>query len=99
MPHSPRLITEKAVSFIEKKRQQPFLLSVHYNAPHWPWETRADEAESKRIAQVPSKIYHFDGGSVVTYLTMIRQMDEAFGMKTGRGRPRIWQTMGALAAR
>jgi arylsulfatase A-like enzyme len=69
------LITEKAISFIQKKRQQPFLLSVHYNAPHWPWETRADAAEAKRI----EKIYHFDGGSLVTYLTMIRQMDEGIG--------------------
>ena len=48
---------------------------MHYNAPHWPWETRADAAESKRI----EKIYHFDGGSVATYLTMIRQMDEGIG--------------------
>ena len=48
---------------------------MHYNAPHWPWETRADEAEAKRI----EKIYHFDGGSVATYLTMIRQMDEGIG--------------------
>jgi len=48
---------------------------VHYNAPHWPWLTREDEAESKRI----EKIFHFDGGSVATYRTMIRQMDEGIG--------------------
>jgi len=48
---------------------------VHYNAPHWPWLTRDDEAESRRV----EKLYHFDGGSVVTYLTMIRQMDEGIG--------------------
>ncbi|HTP60763.1 MAG TPA: sulfatase-like hydrolase/transferase [Burkholderiales bacterium] len=69
------LISEKAISFITRKRQEPFLLSVHYNAPHWPWETRDDEAESKRI----DKLYHFDGGSLATYLTMIRQMDEGIG--------------------
>ena len=69
------LISEKAVSFIKRKKRQPFFLSVHYNAPHWPWLTRADEAESKRI----EKIYHFDGGSVATYLTMIRHMDEGIG--------------------
>jgi arylsulfatase A-like enzyme len=69
------LISEKAVSYIKRYRERPFLLSVHYNAPHWPWETRADEAEAKRI----EKIYHFDGGSVPTYLTMIRQMDEGIG--------------------
>jgi arylsulfatase A-like enzyme len=73
------LITEKAVAFVKAKRNEPFFLSVHYNAPHWPWETRGDEAEAKRIAQVPSKIYHFDGGSVPTYRTMIHHMDEGIG--------------------
>jgi arylsulfatase A-like enzyme len=69
------LITARAVSFIKRKRQQPFLLSVHYNAPHWPWETRRDAAEAKRI----QKIYHFDGGSLATYLEMVRIMDEGIG--------------------
>ena len=69
------LISERAVEYVRRKRKEPFFLSVHYNAPHWPWLTRADEAESKRI----EKIYHFDGGSVATYLTMIRQMDEGIG--------------------
>ena len=69
------LITDRAVEFVKRKRKEPFLLSVHYNAPHWPWETRDDEAEAKRI----EKLYHFDGGSVPTYLSMIRQMDEGIG--------------------
>jgi arylsulfatase A-like enzyme len=69
------LITDRAVEFVKRKRKEPFLLSVHYNAPHWPWETRDDEAEAKRI----EKLYHFDGGSLATYLTMIRQMDEGIG--------------------
>jgi arylsulfatase A-like enzyme len=69
------LISDRAVEFIARRRDAPFLLSVHYNAPHWPWLTREDEAESRRI----EKLYHFDGGSVVTYLTMIRQMDEGIG--------------------
>ena len=69
------LISDRAVDFIARKGAAPFLLSVHYNAPHWPWLTREDEAESRRI----EKLYHFDGGSVATYLTMIRQMDEGIG--------------------
>ncbi|MGH8704113.1 MAG: sulfatase family protein [Burkholderiales bacterium] len=71
------LITERAVEFIGRQRagKAPFLLSVHYTAPHWPWETRADEADARRL----DKIYHFDGGSVQTYLTMIRHMDEGIG--------------------
>ncbi len=69
------LFTDRAVEFVKRKRKEPFFLSLHYNAPHWPWETRDDEAEAERI----EKIYHFDGGSVRTYLTMIKQMDEGIG--------------------
>jgi arylsulfatase A-like enzyme len=68
------LISERAAEFITRQRgaAAPFLLSVHYTAPHWPWETRDDEAEARSIA----KIVHTDGGSVATYRTMIRHMDE-----------------------
>jgi arylsulfatase A-like enzyme len=70
------LLSDRAVSFIEKQNSsKPFLLSLHYTAPHWPWEAREDEAESRRI----EKIFHTDGGSVATYLAMIRHMDEGVG--------------------
>ena len=71
------LISERAVDFIDRQRDRrgPFLLSVHYTAPHWPWETRADEAEARTI----EKIAHTDGGSVRTYLTMVEHMDEGIG--------------------
>jgi len=69
------LISDRAVEFIARRKNEPFLLSVHYTAPHWPWEARGDEAEARRI----EKIFHFDGGSVETYLTMVRQMDEGIG--------------------
>src|SRR5438270_2414516 len=34
------LISERAVEFVRgrKGKREPFLLSVHYTAPHWPWE-------------------------------------------------------------
>ena len=28
---------------------RPFFLSLHFNAPHWPWEGPGDEAESQRL--------------------------------------------------
>jgi arylsulfatase A-like enzyme len=68
------LFSAKAAAFIGRARR-PFLLSLHYNAPHWPWETREDEAEARRI----EKIFHTDGGSVQTYARMIRHMDEGIG--------------------
>ncbi|HKC45723.1 MAG TPA: sulfatase-like hydrolase/transferase [Burkholderiales bacterium] len=72
------LISDRAVEFIARQRgaRAPFLLSVHYTAPHWPWETRADEAESRRIHKA---IQHVDGGSVEIYQTMIHHMDEGIG--------------------
>lgn len=74
------LFTERAIDFVRRTgRHKPFLLSLHYNAPHWPWETRDDEEESKRIKDIA----HLDGGSVRTYATMIRQMDEGIGKLLG----------------
>ena len=72
------LISDRAVDVIGRQRG-PFLLSVHYTAPHWPWETRDDEAIAHRL----EKIYHLDGGSVQTYLAMVRQMDEGIGRILG----------------
>ena len=69
------LISDRAIDFVRRQKDKPFLLSLHYTAPHWPWETRADEAEARRI----SSIVHTDGGSIETYLTMIRHMDEGIG--------------------
>ena len=74
------LLTERAISFVKRARGKPFLLSLHYTAPHWPWEARADAGESNRIG---SSISHFDGGSLATYLEMIRAMDEGIGRLTG----------------
>jgi arylsulfatase A-like enzyme len=68
------MLSERALQFV-KRQKGPFLLSLHYTAPHWPWETREDEAESKAL----KSISHLDGGSVETYLTMIRHMDEGIG--------------------
>ena len=71
------LMTDRAIDFVKRQSEKKaFLLSLHYNAPHWPWETRDDEEESKRIGK---NIPHLDGGSVKTYLEMIRIMDEGIG--------------------
>jgi arylsulfatase A-like enzyme len=70
------LLSDRAVEFVHRQnKDKPFLLSLHYNAPHWPWETRDDEEESKRIATIA----HVDGGSVHAYLRMIHHMDEGIG--------------------
>jgi hypothetical protein len=74
------LIAQRAADYVARPHEKPFFLSVHFTAPHWPWETRDDVAESQRIG---SNIVHLDGGSVVTYLKMISHMDEGIGQIIG----------------
>ncbi len=72
------LISKRAVDFIGKSSPaQPFFMSVHYTAPHWPWLTRDDRAESLHTA---SHGEHIDGGSVPVYQRMIHHMDEGIGL-------------------
>ena len=62
------------------KSGQPFLISLHFNAPHWPWEAPGDEAESERLRQSGGgSLADFDGGSQKTYQTMIEEMDRQIG--------------------
>lgn len=62
------------------KSKQPFLISLHFNAPHWPWEGPGDEAESRRLEQPGSGgLYDFDGGSQKTYRNMVEDMDRQVG--------------------
>jgi arylsulfatase A-like enzyme len=70
------LLSEEAIAFLKRAKGKPFLLSLHYTAPHWPWEARGDAEESKRIG---GRLAHFDGGSVAIYREMIRAMDEGIG--------------------
>jgi arylsulfatase A-like enzyme len=73
------LLGDRAVSVISgyAKARQPFFLSLHFNAPHWPWEAPGDEAESARIGA--TSLNHFDGGSQKTYQRMIVELDAQVG--------------------
>jgi arylsulfatase A-like enzyme len=75
------LLSSRAVTVIERQAKaaqsnQPFFMSLHYTAPHWPWETREDEALAD---QVRGNLFHLDGGNIRTYRRMIHQMDEGIG--------------------
>lgn len=61
------------------KERRPFLLSLHFNAPHWPWEGPGDTAESDRLAAQGRGLVDFDGGSQKTYERMIEAMDDQIG--------------------
>ena len=79
------LITERALQQLDRwapgaqavgAQREPFFLSLHYTAPHWPWETRDDAHLGTELHR---RITHLDGGSVHTYQRMIHHMDEGIG--------------------
>ncbi|MDM0085366.1 sulfatase-like hydrolase/transferase [Variovorax sp. J31P179] len=75
------LISRRCVDYVEKnaaasRSGHPFFVSLHYTAPHWPWETREDAAIASDVAK---NLFHLDGGNVETYRKMIHHMDEGIG--------------------
>lgn len=75
------LLSQRAVDYIQRmaaaaRRDTPFFLSLHYTAPHWPWESRTDRTLSE---DVKSHLFHLHGGNVETYRRMIHHMDEGIG--------------------
>ncbi|CAI3954386.1 AlkP superfamily (AslA) (PDB:1E1Z) [Commensalibacter communis] len=72
------LIGQETVRLIDgyAKNESPFFISVHFNAPHWPWEGPEDEAESKRIR---GHLADYDGGTQKTYGKMVQVMDNQIG--------------------
>ena len=77
--YSTELFGDHAVKVIGDyaRAGQPFLLSVHFNAPHWPWEGPGDQAESERLRGRDP--VDWDGGSQETYRRMIAALDVQVG--------------------
>jgi arylsulfatase A-like enzyme len=76
------LLGDRAASTVEEfaRARTPFLVSLHFNAPHWPWEGPDDEAVSRTVtAPGGSGLFHLDGGSLATYAKMVLAMDAAIG--------------------
>jgi arylsulfatase A-like enzyme len=72
------LLSHHAVDYIDRvaPTQQPFMLSLHYTAPHWPWETRDDAQVAERVK---NNLFHLNGGNIHIYHRMIHHMDEGIG--------------------
>jgi arylsulfatase A-like enzyme len=71
------LFTERAVEFVSRRRARPFYLSLHYSAPHSPWEGPRDGAASNHEDHGAGPMTN--GGSLDTYAEMMRSMDEGIG--------------------
>ncbi|MGA2291682.1 sulfatase family protein [Bradyrhizobium sp.] len=73
------LLGDRAIKVIADYARggKPFLLSLHFNAPHWPWEGPDDQAESDRLGG--RNLRDFDGGSRQIYKRMILALDAQVG--------------------
>ncbi|VWX62180.1 Arylsulfatase A [Burkholderiales bacterium 8X] len=72
------LLSRRAVDYVERmaKEDAPFFLSLHYTAPHWPWETRDDAGRAPKVA---NNLFDLAGGNIQVYRRMIHHMDEGIG--------------------
>lgn len=72
------LLSRRAVDYVERMAKQPapFFLSLHYTAPHWPWETRDDAAKAPTIRD---NLFDLASGNIHVYRRMIHHMDEGIG--------------------
>lgn len=75
------VFSSRAVDYVQRraadaKAGRPFFLSLHYTAPHWPWETRDDADVAPDVA---ANLFHLHGGNVNSYRRMIHHMDEGIG--------------------
>jgi arylsulfatase A-like enzyme len=73
------VLTQRAVEYISGRRgtANPFYLSLHYTAPHWPWEGPRDLELSRTLGR------GYDGftagGSLRTYSAMMKSLDDGIG--------------------
>ncbi len=68
------LLADEAISRIRENGESdtPFAISLHFNAPHWPWEGPEDFA-------LGTQSFHNDGGSLEIYAEMMESMDRNIG--------------------
>ena len=69
------LFGAEAVKRIHERQNRPLFLSLHFTAPHWPWEGREDE----EVARTLRSVLHHDGGTRQVYARMIEAMDQNVG--------------------
>ncbi len=88
------LLADRSIEFLDARAADadtPWLLSLHFTAPHWPWEGNDAEgqAESERLTnsapdRLGLRITHFDGGDMETYAAMVTNLDANIGRVLAR---------------
>ena len=73
------LLTDRAVDYIGRRRTAPFYLSLHYTAPHWPWQDRKGGEKVNFTAKRIEPATMGAGGSLQLYAEMMRSLDDGVG--------------------
>lgn len=69
------LLGDEAIRQIEAPSDKPLFLSLHFTAPHWPWEGPED---AMRAAQLRS-LRDDEGGSLEVYGRIVQRLDQTIG--------------------
>lgn len=73
------LLTERAVNYVKKHRGAPFFLSLHYTAPHWPWQGPNSSEPVRFTDNAPEPTTMAAGGSLKLYAQMMKSLDDGVG--------------------
>jgi arylsulfatase A-like enzyme len=73
------LLGERAVDVIRRHKgsPSPLFMSLHFNAPHWPWEAPDDEVSSGKLTY---RQRTGEAGTLETYNRMVEAMDRQVGL-------------------
>jgi arylsulfatase A-like enzyme len=71
------VFSDRAADFVARPRRKPFYLSLHYTAPHSPWEGPGDRTAADHSDHGVGPMTN--GGSLAHYAAMMRSMDEGIG--------------------
>lgn len=77
--YSTDLFTDRAVEFIKQERDRPFYLSLHYTAPHWPFQGPDDKALSNQLVGRDSVPNWIDNGTAANYAALFERLDQGIG--------------------
>ena len=73
------LLTQRAIKYVTRTRSGPFFLSLHYTAPHWPWQgpKGGETVTFSDKAFEPTTMG--GGGSLKLYAEMMKSLDDGVG--------------------
>jgi arylsulfatase A-like enzyme len=71
------MLTDRAVEYVSRRRERPFYLSLHYTAPHWPWQSPKPGETASPTGQGYGAFT--SGGSLKVYANIMRSLDDGVG--------------------